>query len=200
MSIPVGITKTISCQNFNTDFNVLIFLLFYLFITILILTFYIFNYPLRCRAVLPFRGDTFSTTLSPLAANGMAAWRSGGIYALPFKSALPAAVAPNRSLYVRSFIENVVRSITLSACTSLSVRYSIPLLCRLVLRFRYSTQFHYFVGLVLHCRYGSQFCCIVGLYSIVGTVLNSTTLSGLYSIVGTVLKSSALSACTPLSV
>jgi hypothetical protein len=34
----------------------------------------------------------------PLAHNGMAAWRSGGIYALPFKSALPAAVAPNRSL------------------------------------------------------------------------------------------------------
>jgi hypothetical protein len=28
----------------------------------------------------------------------MAAWRSGGIPALPFKSALPAAVAPNRSL------------------------------------------------------------------------------------------------------
>jgi hypothetical protein len=33
-----------------------------------------------------------------LAYNGMAAWRSGGISALPFKSALPAAVAPNRSL------------------------------------------------------------------------------------------------------
>jgi len=30
--------------------------------------------------------------------NGMAAWRSGGIFALPFKSARPAAVAPNRSL------------------------------------------------------------------------------------------------------
>jgi hypothetical protein len=30
--------------------------------------------------------------------NGMAAWRSGGFYAPPFKSALPAAVAPNRSL------------------------------------------------------------------------------------------------------
>jgi hypothetical protein len=28
----------------------------------------------------------------------MAAWRSGGFYALPFKSALPAAVAPNRLL------------------------------------------------------------------------------------------------------
>jgi len=28
--------------------------------------------------------------------NGMAAWRSGGIPALPFKSARPAAVAPNR--------------------------------------------------------------------------------------------------------
>jgi hypothetical protein len=34
-----------------------------------------------------------------LAANGMAAWRSGGFYALLFKSALPAAVAPNRSLH-----------------------------------------------------------------------------------------------------
>jgi hypothetical protein len=33
-----------------------------------------------------------------LADNGMVAWRSGGIYALPFKSALPAAVAPNRAL------------------------------------------------------------------------------------------------------
>jgi hypothetical protein len=30
-----------------------------------------------------------STALSPLVANGMAAWRSGGISALPFKSALP---------------------------------------------------------------------------------------------------------------
>ena len=30
--------------------------------------------------------------------DGMAAWRSGGIPALPFKSARPAAVAPNRSL------------------------------------------------------------------------------------------------------
>jgi len=28
----------------------------------------------------------------------MAAWRSGGIPALPFKSARPAAVAPNRAL------------------------------------------------------------------------------------------------------
>jgi hypothetical protein len=28
----------------------------------------------------------------------MAAWRSSIFYALPFKSALPAAVAPNRSL------------------------------------------------------------------------------------------------------
>jgi hypothetical protein len=33
-----------------------------------------------------------------IATNGMAAWRSGGFYALPFKFALPAAVAPNRSL------------------------------------------------------------------------------------------------------
>jgi hypothetical protein len=40
----------------------------------------------------------FFTALSRLAYNGMAAWRSGGIYALPFKSALPAAVAPNRLL------------------------------------------------------------------------------------------------------
>jgi hypothetical protein len=41
---------------------------------------------------------TYSTTLSRLAYNGEADWRSGGIYKLPFKSALPAAVAPNRSL------------------------------------------------------------------------------------------------------
>ena len=33
----------------------------------------------------------------PLAPNGMAAWRSGGIPALPFKAARLAAVAPNRS-------------------------------------------------------------------------------------------------------
>jgi hypothetical protein len=35
----------------------------------------------------------------------MAAWRSGGISALPFKSALPAAVAPNRALAARRFRE-----------------------------------------------------------------------------------------------
>jgi hypothetical protein len=46
------------------------------------------NYPLLCPQI---------------AANGMAAWRSGGIYALPFKSALPAAVAPNRSLAAGHF-------------------------------------------------------------------------------------------------
>jgi hypothetical protein len=45
----------------------------------------------------------FSTAFSrrrsrSIAYNGMAAWRSGGIFALLFKSALPAAVAPNRSL------------------------------------------------------------------------------------------------------
>jgi len=34
----------------------------------------------------------------------MAAWRSGGIYALPFKSALPAAVAPNRALAAVHFV------------------------------------------------------------------------------------------------
>jgi hypothetical protein len=45
-----------------------------------------------------FGTATLSTTLSPLADNGMAAWRSGGISVLPFKFALPAAVAPNRSL------------------------------------------------------------------------------------------------------
>jgi hypothetical protein len=33
-----------------------------------------------------------------LLTGGMAAWRSGDFYALSFKSALPAAVAPNRSL------------------------------------------------------------------------------------------------------
>jgi hypothetical protein len=40
----------------------------------------------------------FDDTVVALAHNGMAAWRSGDIFALPFKSALPAAVAPNRSL------------------------------------------------------------------------------------------------------
>ena len=44
-----------------------------------------------------------STALSPLAHNGMAALRSGGISALPFKSALPAAVAQNRALAVSAF-------------------------------------------------------------------------------------------------
>jgi hypothetical protein len=57
-----------------------------------------FKFLIRFQTVLPFRDGTLSTTLSLLAANGMAAWRSGGFYALPFKSALPAAVAPNRSL------------------------------------------------------------------------------------------------------
>jgi hypothetical protein len=37
----------------------------------------------------------------------MAAWRSGGIPALPFKSALPAAVAPNRSLAAGHFVRFV---------------------------------------------------------------------------------------------
>ena len=36
--------------------------------------------------------------------NGMAAWRSGGIPALPFKSARPAAVAPNRLLSAVHFV------------------------------------------------------------------------------------------------
>ena len=55
-------------------------------------------FALLSRAVLSIRGGTQSTTLSPLAHNGMAAWRSGGFSALPFKFARPAAVAPNRSL------------------------------------------------------------------------------------------------------
>jgi hypothetical protein len=38
----------------------------------------------------------------------MAAWRSGGIYALPFKSVLPAAVAPNRSLAAGIFTVNMI--------------------------------------------------------------------------------------------
>ena len=33
-----------------------------------------------------------------LAGNGVAAWRGCGIPTLSFKSALPAAVAPNRTL------------------------------------------------------------------------------------------------------
>jgi hypothetical protein len=37
----------------------------------------------------------------------MAAWRSGGFYALPFKFALPAAVAPNRSLAAVHFVRFV---------------------------------------------------------------------------------------------
>jgi hypothetical protein len=51
----------------------------------------------------------------------MAAWRSGGILVLPFKSALPAAVAPNRSLYagILSLIRDVFifRDIMLSRQT-----------------------------------------------------------------------------------
>jgi len=39
------------------------------------------------------------TQSTELTHNGMAAWRSGGIPTLPFKSAPPAAVAPNRSLH-----------------------------------------------------------------------------------------------------
>jgi hypothetical protein len=87
----------------------------------------------------------------------MAAWRSGGFYPLPFKSALPAAVAPNRSLCVRSFGESVVRYTALSGCTSFSVRY----------------QFHYFVGLYFIFGMVLNFTVLS-----VCTVLNSTTLSG----------------------
>jgi hypothetical protein len=47
---------------------------------------------------LSFPPHIFLLRSRSLAYNGMAAWRSGGIYALPFKFALPAAVAPNRSL------------------------------------------------------------------------------------------------------
>jgi hypothetical protein len=46
------------------------------------------------------------------------------------------------------FIFGTVLNFTeLSACTSLSVRYSIPPLCRTVLHCRYGIQFHYFVEL-----------------------------------------------------
>jgi hypothetical protein len=49
--------------------------------------------------------------LSPeIAYNGMTAWRSGGFYALPFKSALPAAVAPNRSLAAAHFVTRLALS------------------------------------------------------------------------------------------
>jgi hypothetical protein len=41
---------------------------------------------------------TFSTTISRLTHNGGSGLAQGGFYALPFKSALPATVAPNRSL------------------------------------------------------------------------------------------------------
>jgi hypothetical protein len=59
---------------------------------------------LHCQAVLPFQvAQLCRQRCPPLADNGMAAWRSGGIYALPFKSALPAAVAPNRLLYAGIF-------------------------------------------------------------------------------------------------
>jgi len=115
-----------------------------------------------------------------LAYNGMAAWRSGGIPALPFKSARPAAVAPNRSLsagILPSMLSvpilcwlilcrAVLNSTALSVCTpfsaheTLSVWYSIPLLCRLI----------------LHCRCGTQLHSIVGLQFVVGTILNPTTL------------------------
>jgi hypothetical protein len=50
------------------------------------------------------------TAASAIAANGMAAWRSGGFYALPFKSALPAAVAPNRSLEAVHFVRFICQS------------------------------------------------------------------------------------------
>ena len=57
----------------------------------------LFNFLLHCPQRCP-----------PLADNGMAAWRSGGIPALPFKSARPAAVAPNRSLAAVHFARLVV--------------------------------------------------------------------------------------------
>jgi hypothetical protein len=40
----------------------------------------------------------WGTRCPKMTDNGMAAWRSGGFYALLFKLPLPAAVAPNRSL------------------------------------------------------------------------------------------------------
>jgi len=60
----------------------------------------------------------------------MAAWRSGGIPALHFKSARPAAVAPNRSLAAVHFprMLSTVVSTTLSGCTFRSGR--VGYLCR----------------------------------------------------------------------
>ena len=116
-----------------------------------------------------------------VADNGMAAWRSGGFPALPFKSARPAAVAPNRSLSagilprccqfhnfvgLHFVVDTVLNSTTLSACIPLSIRYSTPLLCRVT----------------FHCRYSTQFQHIVGLHSIVGMVFNSATLSACTSL------------------
>jgi hypothetical protein len=79
MSIPVGIIKTISCQNFNTDFNVFIFLLFicYNYIKNNVLH---FNYPLRCRAVLSFRGDALYDAVARLRATGWRRGVSGGFH------------------------------------------------------------------------------------------------------------------------
>ena len=53
---------------------------------------------MRCRVVLSIRGALSRPRCRRLADNGIAALRSGGFYALPFQSALPAAVAQNRLL------------------------------------------------------------------------------------------------------
>jgi hypothetical protein len=47
-------------------------------------------------------------TLSRLAYNGMAAWRSGGIYALPFKSALPPPLRQTARWLLCIFVHNLL--------------------------------------------------------------------------------------------
>ena len=54
-----------------------------------------------------------------------------------------APLAPNRTVKRWHSSESVV----IVGYTQLSVRYSIPLLCRFALHCRYGTQFYYFVGL-----------------------------------------------------
>ena len=81
---PIGTTRTISCQNFSADFNDFIFLLLKI-ITI------------QSRKL--YRIPSLSTALSPVAANGEAAWRRRGEH---YRSLEPQTVNSTQKV-IRSY-------------------------------------------------------------------------------------------------
>ena len=68
-----------------------------------------------------------------------------------FSAGLLPPLRQTAQLCVRAFVESVVRSTTLSACTPLSVQYSnpLPLHYRAILNFQISNfiRYHYIIGL-----------------------------------------------------